>query len=71
MVVEPPLAAKQQEPEGLSRAAAEAAVHFTLDHHSGLLLFGNTLTVEYSKLGMDLAPVDPATRPFFRNIPHG
>jgi hypothetical protein len=47
-VAETPLAAKEQELEGLSRAAAEAAVHFPLEHLSGLLLSENTLTIEYS-----------------------
>ena len=51
-MIEPSLATKQQEPEGVPRQASEAAVHFTLDHRSGLLLFRNTLPIERIVAGL-------------------
>ena len=37
----------------------------------GILLFRDAITVIDSQLGEDLAPVNSAAGPFFRNIPHG
>jgi len=36
----------------------------------GILLFRDAITVIDSQLGEDLAPVNSAAGPFFRNIPH-
>lgn len=55
----------------MSRAAAQAAVHFTLYSPLGILLFRDAFSVEYGNLSVDFAPILPAPGPIFRNILHG